>query len=416
MGKMNENIVKKKNQPLGGQDSPLVIVVDKEKTDGILYPMLQENEECLKSAKNETVPLRHDEHKSFPLEFRFLDIVIDSLARKYNEGEEALPYPEADEDGERFLIGPKAVRTFVQDKGCPCPYMTKAFAAMEEQKIPHVPIAICLLDANDSEINRQEFLALAKNGIYLRKSTLKLEFYPYDELYVGLDRLTSINSTSSEQNILDDLPSETFRKFLQEIMLLRRTTLLSLYERHPLAVTSLDAREKYIDFLTDAAAAEGKLGVRGLIYLEYLTRNFHVSADKLAKCLEEAYEGGIKENEIHKRLTELLTQVIPSEDHYVFFMDIMELLVGENGEITRPKLLKVLKRKNGIAGGEKFVNNFMETVKLRRQEELYMKKALQTLSFVQHRIGDEHIHLWQNYRHELSLKLLDIGVKINEYE
>jgi len=406
MGNINGDISVKSDKSYNSLD-----VIDKDDVDGIIYPALRSDYEIrLKNAKNEIIPLKADEHRLFSLNFRMKNIVIDSLARKYNDTIGAYPAP--DEDGERVLIGVSAIKSFLQKRDCP--YMNKVFEVMEEQKINEELIGICLLDISDSEVNRQTFLALSRSGIYLRKKTLKIDFFPYENLYIGTDRIERKDAIEAERDILDYLPSDEFCEFLQEIMLLRRTTLLQISERHPFADVKPEDKEKYLAFLTDAAAAEGKLEVRGLIYLEYLARNFNIGDDKLTEWLEEAYAGGLKNNELHKRLTELLTNVMHTNKYYVFFMDIIELIVGKDGSIHRTKLLEILKRKNGAAGGEKFIENFAETVKLRRQAERYMIKTLQTLGYMEHQLYSEDIRHWQNYRNELGDKLLNIGVRINE--
>ncbi len=391
-------------------------VIDKKRTDGILYPPLQDAEEKLEGCHNEFIHLHHEEYRTFPLDFRLKNIVIDSIAKKYNE--EISDYPEIDDDSERFLIGPKAFRMFVHDLSCPCPYMQKALTVLEENFPGIKPIAIHLLNKDEGTVNRQMFIAFSREGIYLRYATNDVEKYKYENLRITPDGVEDINRVSGD--LLLEYPlAEAFRHFVQEFLLLRRSTLLPIEVRHPLADMPSEMRERYLAFLVDAAAAEGQLGVHGLIYLEYLARSFYVSANKLAQWLEEAYGGGMKDSDLHKRLTDFLAirSPIPTDKYHVLCMDILELIEGRDGKIHRPKLLALLKRKGDVFG-QGFIEYFSSAVELRAQTEELMYKmhlAVEKIPHNRFELYRENMITWQRYRNDLTLKLLDIGVMINEY-
>lgn len=383
-------------------------VVDRSYQNTILYPALQENEVRLASDPNNSVPLSQEERSYFPLDFRLQDVVLDALAQKYDT-----TYPELESSDERFLLGPSAIRK--RDRSCP--YMEKAMDAIKQMKCDNM-VAVHLLDTDETASNMQKFLILTKDCVYLRYRTNGIDSYSYDNLRICQEGIENKEGSKIDESkfILEYPLAEEFREYAAEFMLLRQTTLLSIFQRHPMADEPIVHRERYLHFLVDAAASDGKLRADALIYLEYMTRNFHLTADILTKYLEEARQGGFPDNMLNKELNRLFSDVIPTEKQHVFCMDILDMVVGLEGEVCRPKLLDLLRRRTGVVGPD-FVNFYLESVKYRRAANRVLYSTLSIVASSHTQREDEYMEELlkrQRYVQEFDEKMLRIGVSINE--
>ena len=389
-----------------------VKVVDK--ATSILYPALQEGIEIpLEGAPNDIIRLGSEEVTTFPSDFRMRNAVIDALAHKYQEKQEDYPDSENDDD-ERFIIGPTAIRLRCKEIETFCPYMKKAMEIIADEKIQRREhVAVHLLENDKSASNMQKFLLLTKDYLYLRYKTGKVEKYAYDYLRIGEDY---IEDTIKGEMILNYSLAEEFCEFLKEFLMLRRTTISGIHERHPFTDESLEARENYLKFLTDSSVAEGKLRVESLIYLEYLARNFRISADKLVKWIEEADKNGVKEKKIQRELTNLLLLNTPTEKYYDFFMDILEIIAAQNEDISKSKILSILRRKNQVTDPA-FVDCYLEAAKLRRESKEKLKQAMGVVFELNSMREGEYLEEMirrHRYVQEFDIKMIRIGVNINE--
>ena len=407
------------------------IVEPIDEQSAMIYPDPDEDEVRVEQVRKSILQSAGDAHY-FPLEFRMRDIVIDSLARKY--GHTIANYPfDPDSNEERFLIGARGCcRVF---RSLNCPYMKKVAERLLDSGVnENNIIGIYLFDDSD-DANRQKFLLLSKDGVYLRNDSNKIEYYLYGNLifkFDGIARRPEVVVPQKEREgmteaqlygnavkgvILEYPFDETFVKFAQEIMLLRLTTLLPAGDRHPFSDMKIpEFRNEYVEMLVDVAAAEGKLTVENMIRLEYIARELKINAADLETYFKSACNGGFKAKTLQKRLTDFLTTKWNVEDKFVIFQDILELAVGIDGEIIRKDMIGVLRRK-AYAGAD-FVSNYIAFVQQKRIAEKSLAKALGTIDYISlsSRFANylENIMRLQRYSREIDLTLLKIGVMANE--
>lgn len=380
-----------------------IVIVDKDMGD-MLYPSVNEEfEQKLRTTPNDILMHSVGEYRSFPLDFRMRSVVIQSIAKKY-----ICDYPpETETDEERCLIGIFSVEAARKDFACP--YMKKAFEALDEEKISEEIIAIHLLGADLSEaVNCQKFVALSRKGIYLRWQTNVIEFFKWEDIVFKPEGIYHLYKLGDAEKLAMYVFDEDFLKFIEEFMILRRTTVLNIGEPHPLLEEAPKYREEYLRFMVDTAAAEGKLSVENLIYLEFLTRSLKISADILLKFLEIAYSGGIKEKTLYREIAKYIESSIDHKKINVFYMDLAELMVDKNGNECRQKLHNILKRDTGLKGKVN-IERFVESVRLRKEYERLICDAYQEFSVLDAKECKKDIEAYLRYRNEFAMKLLNIG-------
>ena len=391
-------------------------IIDKD--GAIIYPRLREGETVVYGVRNDIVSVLKKDTYYFPLEFRMKDVVINSLARKYARAVAA--YPDAAGNDERFLIGTTACTENFRNS-LHCPYMDKVTRSINELKgfNKEKIVGIYILDADDTDdYHNQGFVLLSKDGVYLRNTEVsnKVNRYDYKSLRFTKDGIEHIERTSLEGLLLNYSFDENFLSFAQEFMLLRRTTLLLMRERHPFADVFMEFRRTYMEILVDVAAADGQLTVEQFIRLEYIAREFRIMPEEFEHWLKIALNGGCKYNDLQKKFREMLTSGTKTDEWYVLFQDILEMAVRDDGQLNRRKLVELLRRES--AAGERFVTNYIEFIRQRRQSELYLHRAIESIGYreLADNLGGylKKIHLLQTYNNEMSLKLLDIGVLANE--
>lgn len=372
----------------------------------------------MSGVRNDILKVLHKDSYYFPLEFRMKDVVINSIAKKYSQTVTDYPDPESSED--RFLIGINACQKNFRTN-LNCPYMNKVTQSIDEIKglKENSIAAIYIIDPNDTnDYHNQGFLLLTKEGIYIRNTTEsnKILFYEYKNLRFTQDGIEHIERIDIEGLLLNYSLDENFIAFAQEFMLLRRTTLLLMRERHPFADAFMEFRRDYIEILVDIAAAEGNLTVEKYIRLEYMAREFRIIHEEFEQWLKNSFKGGVKFNELQKKFREILTSKTKTDEWYILFQDILEMAVRDNSELNRKKIIDILRRDS--TAGDKFVTNYIEFIKMSRKSLTYLYKAVESIGY--RKLADnlggylKKIHALQTYNNEMSLKLLDIGVLINE--
>ena len=96
--------------------------------------------------------------------------------------------------------------------------------------------AIYLLSLDDSTENRQKFLLMTKEMLYLLHDTQAIESYGYNDICFTPDGIEFKHfGESIRQNLLEYTFDERFLNFAHEFMLLRCTTITDVRERHPFA-------------------------------------------------------------------------------------------------------------------------------------------------------------------------------------
>ena len=408
-------------------------IVDKNDLDAILLPKIKDETEeiVLPPIRRDILPRSADVTPYFPLDFGMEDIVIDTVSRKYLRGEEH--YHVDDQDEEHFLLGVKACRDGI--KKLNCPYLKKALVRLRDSdNFPWKSLtAMYLLNVDDGEENRQEFLAMTKDGFYLFAATPEIRYLPFDDLVFTAEGIDSSDRAPSfEEHLLTYAFDDDFLDFLHEFSLLRNITLADIRESHPFVqmqrhdlvkdflrgkddflpiMPAADQRNAYLCFLVDVATAEGKTDAKTMLRLIYMAREFHVTADSLAGWLRKIYrDGGIRKNKLTEELARTLSFLGTAEQRTAFYQDVIEVAMGDDGEFHRPQLLKIIK--GSQFAGEKFVDAYMDFVAKRKKAEIVLEKTWRLCEKKDIRLPNAM--RMQNYNNRLNLQITMMGAMTNE--
>lgn len=390
-------------------------LMEKKMDKTLIYPSIKlinaEREIRMDIVKNDILPRTAGQAIYFRIDYRFEKTVADCLAVKYKADIEN--YPE-DDGEEHFIIGSTACDQSVSK--LECPYMKKVWDILKKNKINRKKIiSIYLLELDNSEGNGQKFIVLAADRIYLRWATKKMEEVKYTDVIFNNEGIKS-------RNLIDGLQGENdgyliryyfddkFIEFAREIMLLHKASITGINETHPVSHLTYEKKSRYLAFLINIAASSGNLTARKLLKLEYLAREFGISAEEIVKTLKSALKGGIKDNRLGNTVSAIVSEVTPEEIRYVFYQEILEFTTSVSGESEREKLHQLLSKQT--YAGEKFVKHYREFLKYRWAAETSLQNALLETAYPQINLPD--IYRLQYYNNALMLQFLSIGVDINE--
>lgn len=416
---------------------PDVEIVDRDDPNAIRYPTIKNEGENGAIEHRITLPVRDiivpglSETVYFPLDFCMKDLVIDAVAQKYHADIDDYPL---DSDDEHFLIGTQACRK--ESKKLACLYMKKTLVRINAAANLDVSdlFAIYLLSLDDSNENRQKFLLMTKTKLYLLHDTQAIETYGYNDIRFTPDGLELKRlGESVGQRLLEYTFDERFLNFAHEFMLLRRTTLVDVRERHPFANViddkkspdvvadmslnvdevdgrpSIRKRNAYMKFLVDTAAAEGHLQAKTILKLCYMAREFRISGDAMLSWLNHSICGGIRKNKLLAEFARTLT-FIGAKYKFVFVQDLLEVGTDDDGNFHRQELLKIFKRPQ--FGVEKFVAEYLPFVGQRNRAMRQLQTAFQNID--DHEICFKHSIREQSYINGLTLQLAMMGAMLNE--
>ena len=409
--------------------------------DAILIPACTEKEVPLEVVKDASTFTRVEGSLCFPIDFRMRRLIIDAVAQKYQ--------PQAggaanDDDGDIVCIGETLCERAWNSGSQALADVADHLRAVRGSTDGIV--AVHTLGYDDLQA-APSFLALGKQNAFLYTKATGDVPLSYAELRLTADGLTTTKRFYSEGTLLVYPLSDAFRAFLREFVLLRRTSLTNVHARHPLADMAFESRVKYLDFLVDAAAAEGRLTAASAVRLEYMAREFHVSADDLTKSFEKAAAGGIPETKMYDHLAQFLLKYLKSWEAFVFYQDILSIIVEADGGNCRPCLYRLLQRK--ALAGEAFVTSCAGSIRSHQEAEAFVascaeavrcyqkaehdivascaeaircdQKAKRDMEAAVSSIGSEHRNLYwpnlqrmQRYNEEFRLKMMDIGVMTDE--
>lgn len=386
-------------------------VVDKDKNN-LLFPSIKDDttEWNVPIIKNDIVYIA-DEHAAinyFSFDWRFNSNVINCLATKYlgKTGD----YPDHDdESSERFLIGVDACKKW---KNIACPYLNKAFQILTKDKRIKTSsiIAIQLFDLCKREENAQKFLLLTKDKVYARYNTQILEEYDYEQVVFASDGLQIKDQIEEIDGLVANYPlANDFLLFAQEYQLLRSTMLQDVNEIHPVICLAYEERIKYLDFLVDIAVGDGSITADKLLKLEFLARSFKIESTRFVSRIEKAAKTQVKDQIISKTFTDILINVLTAELRVVFYQDILEMIVNDEGDIERCKLLELLR--NRKFAGEEFVREYIDFIKFRNRADRALQKSI--LAITDSYVTAVNVFPMQKFNSVLNLKILEIGVNAN---
>lgn len=383
---------------------------------------------------NDIIPPDDPESFYFPRDFCMRKAIIDSVAKKYSA--DAENYPEDDSEEEHFLLGFSAC---AERKNLNCPYMQKFNQRLENSKgLPKKNIfAIYLLGADDSGDNKQKFIFMTMEHLYLLYSTQQVERYKYARLRFKADGIELKDVGKPPEKILLEWQfDEKFFNFVHEFMLLRRGILTDTRERHPIAdfqnenfnpdiasetaehfnigiaetetMPDFQARSKYLRFLTDIAAAEGYIEARTILRLCNMAKEFKVSGEDLYSWLKIATQnGGMKK--LANTFTDML-KFIGVKNKFTFVQDIVEVATGNDGNFHRAELLKILKRPQ--YGVWDFFEKYFAYVKKRNAAELELQTVFRALD--EPDLNFKNFLRVQNYTNKINLQIDSMEGMLNE--
>lgn len=413
-------------------DKVITRILDKDK-DILVLPCIKDESSEIKVdiVKNSNLPLSAKEVICFPFDWRFEDVVINCLAKKYAVNIEN--YPEVDEDEERFLIGPEACKNAIAS--IECPYLTKALAVLKEKYDFRLKdlVAIYLLNMDDTEDNNQKFIALSKKKIYVRHKSNEIERFSYDNLVFSRKGIQSreiiIENLKENRKVagktskrwkedkdrdLEELHSlinypfsNEFVKFVHEFQLLRSSTLKGIDRNHPLIGKSQDVKTRYFEFLIDCTSSSGMVSAKELLKLEYLARELRIGDNVLLAGLERNLRKKKDDRTITKDFNDLWGNILTEELRYVLYLDILDLIINDKGEAKNENLEELIMDNVG----EKFVKAYIEFTKYKKLAE---EKLLQALINVEYSaVNLPNIYEIEKYREALNGQILAIGVATN---
>lgn len=381
----------------------------------LLYPSIKQvnigREIRMEIVKNGILPKTAKDAIYFRVDYRFDRTVIDSLALKYSASADNYP-TDSGEEQEHFLLGSTACEDSASDMPS-CPYLRKVWEVLQKGRVSRKKvIAIYLLGLDDKEDNEQKFIALAKDKFYLRWETLKLQHVDYqdvsfDDNGIRSKRLIPGLEGENDGYLLARSLDERFLRFAQEIHLLKAMILSGIDVTHPMLVLSKDKRLQYFKFLVTAAAGARNLNARRLLYLEYLAREFRISAEELKRELKSALRGKMSDHSMANSFSALEQKVIPVELFYVFYQDLLDVSTSDTGEAEWEKLHSLVKK----SAGDTFVRDYCHFLRARREAERYLGLALRNVKYPELRL--EAMYRLQRYSNALKLQTLKTGVKID---
>lgn len=378
---------------------------------GIIYPRIKDGSSLQEAipANAGVLPRSIQEANYFFLDYRFDDIVIDCIARKYNMTYQN--YLELEPDDEHILLGSSNCKQALKNQDDA--YFQKIKARLTKEKIVLKSIiGIYLPQVYDFEDSKQEFLVFTKERFYFKPANQPVSSYAYSKIFFsedGVGILPGVEKNKVRTYLLQVPLPGVLLDFVGEFMLLRCTKLHNALLQHPVARLSVEHRMMYLDFMTSVAAGDGRLTAEKLIYLENMARTMHLSDSALINGLKKADKSGGKENVIRKTFAVLQKNLLEQALHWILYQDILYLTVEQDGDMSKSLLLKELK-KDTFAGSE-FVRAYCDY--LLAQQEAH-KALLRAFVYMDKQQADmETAYKWYDYLHELVCRNLEIGVKSN---
>ena len=389
------------------------------KNCSLRYPSIKsidvEFEKRIDLVKNDILPRKIEEVIFFDVEYRMGKTVVDSIASKYSGSMQ--DYSD-DESDEHFLIGMSACEEGYNSLICPC--LQKVWETLKKEKISRKNImGIYLLDMDRSEENYQKFIVLTKENIIYRWSTNKVEYIEYNRVIFTEDGLLDkslIDGVDVENGrlVIRHYIDEQFYMFANELVILKCAVISDIGVLHPIGILPVEKRNEYLSFLVNAANAPLKIDAEKILKLEYLAKELGVSNQQFNKDLKDAMKGKIKDGQLGKKLSYIVLEVVPEEIRYVFYQEVLNLIINDGGEVLYDKLYKLLE-KDSYAGKE-FCKAYSEYVSNNRAACKNMVAVLASLNNM--KIGNVALNIpmlfrKQKYDNEMNIQLLSIGVKMN---
>ena len=383
-------------------ESPNIRIVDRKK--GFIYPALKpEHEKKMPTQKDDIVPLSAESVSYFSFNYRRQNGALNALAAKYAET--------IDED-EICLLGPSACSAAWDSENL------RRVREIVEERANLTANDICgiylpEIDHNDGE-NRQQFLLLSRDYFYARYEDMGLKYAPYDALLFthegAIDRRKSPNDGEYAEYFTACFFPEDFLNYALELSALHVAKLGGIRVRHPVSGSPSEHKRRYLEFLVHVGANAGKLTLFQLLRLEYLAREFMITAEDLGEWLRQSLSKKKSERTWEKDLNNIV-RMIPEELRYVFFQDILNMAVSGENETNCPEMTRLLQRP--AFAGKEFTLQYVGYLRAQSQAQAYLLQAALALRHAQ--INSHNFYADRMFDNDLSLQFLEMGVEVNDF-
>lgn len=379
----------------------------------LIYPSIKDDslESKVDVVKTDILPLSVNNATYFSSDWRFENVVIDCLANKYRGKIE--DYPTSDDDADKFAIGITASKQLI--KQSTCTYIAKMVEIIHRDNRINEKniIGFHLYDIDRGEDNSQKFILLTKKKIFIRFNTKLVEEYDFDELIFCENSIQKKGSIESiDDSVVDYAMDVDFINYIEDIKSLHIARIEGINETHPVVTLSLEKKERYLSFLVDLAITEGRVEVFKLLKLEFLSREFKITTKFLVKCICKSAKSNLSDSRISGVFSDILRNVLHEEQRYIFYQEILELILNDVGDISKLKIVQLLR--NRKYAGEQFVNSYIEFLRNRNKANNALKSAITAVDCPVINYGN--IYKYLRYNSALDLQFLKIGVINNGKE
>lgn len=382
----------------------------------LIYPSIKESSNIVKmTLTKDTIPTTTEAITYFSLDFRTCDAVLNTIALHYEVAED-YPLNDSGEETERFLVGPQLSQIYRKEIENQCPYMNKTMEIIKNTKEVSLRdlIAIYLLGIDESDTNKQQFLVMTTNKLFLRDDSLVLQQYNYEDIVLdenGLHLKDSLESMG-EPKLVDYPFDMRFSNYFKDFMTMKFAIISAGRERHPFADCSIEYRESYLKFMVDVTVSEHIMSTEQLLYLELLARDFQLGSNKLETFIQERLTKKLSDRKIQEYLINILKNYVPAKYRYVFFQDVLKIAINIEGRLNQNSILKLLSKEN--YAGEQFVNAYVESIKA---ENILKEKTQIAFSKIRKRkLTLEPAYQLQYLYCDLFINYLRTGVTYNDFE
>ena len=376
-------------------------IVDRDR--GFIYPSLKpEREIKMPTQKDDIVPLSAESVSYFSFDYRLNNGALDALAAKYSSN--------MDEE-ELCLLGPSTCSKAWEDKK-----LSRVREILKERTnlTANDVCGIYLpeIDYNDGE-NRQKFLLLSRNHFYARYEDLGLKCAPYSQLLFShegaIDRRSPNDKEYVEYFTACYFPDD-FLKYAFDLSALHVAKLGGIRVRHPIAASPSEHKRRYLEFLVHVGANGGRLTLLQLLRLEYLAREFLITAEELSEWLRHSLTKRKNSRSWELDLNNLV-RMLPEELRYVFFQDVLNMAVNGESTLNCPEMPRLLQRP--AFAGKEFTSHFISFLKAREEADAFLLKSALALRHSQ--INSHNFYADRMFDNDLGLQFLEMGVEVNEF-
>lgn len=318
----------------------------------MIYPKLLAGERELPRAEKDILYAPRRGFFPYTVHGRYRHGLVDILARKYGADIENYPSGQTED---LLLLGEEVCQRRLE---VDCVAQRKIGDFLKDS--PTKPARIYGIYAprlDDSDENRQQFIILGQNRLYLRDQSLGMRSWSLAELEFHED---GIGLKGEEERLLEWFLEPRFAQFATELLLLLQPPAQEIQLRHPFQdemARSGAKEEDYLAILIVAALDGDRLDAQRVLLLEHMAISFQLSQDLFYRLVRDLDLKGTGGNAILTAIVKArnnLGQLPPT----VLYLDILQNCVNCPGEVTGKNVVAQLARER--FAGRAFVDNYLE--------------------------------------------------------